>query len=378
MLALSCENKTITNQFFINGKYKGNDDTKLRLVYTDIDQNLVIDTIPLVNGGFTAKGFIQDITFAKILTLEDIPNRHSRISFFIEPGETQIELESGAFENANVSSGNTQIEYEILNKLERPIYNRIDGLILYRDSILNKQYDDKNSKVLLKRKKEISHEVQNKLDSIKSIRLNFSTENPNSLLSGFYVGLMYLRKLPIDSLMYYNKRFGENVKKSLFGKMLEQGLLEKSITSKIGDKAPSFSLKNVHNETVKLEDFKGKYILIDFWASSCVPCRKASPKLNNLYKKFHPKGVEFVGITSDSQISTWKKAIAKDKTTLWHHLRLGKESTSIGMKYNVQIIPTYILIDTNGVIIGRFNSSSDNNLNLISLEAKLESLFVDI
>ncbi|MBD0833379.1 TlpA family protein disulfide reductase, partial [Aestuariibaculum sediminum] len=117
---------------------------------------------------------------------------------------------------------------------------------------------------------------------------------------------------------------------------------------------------------LKLADFKGKYLLIDFWASWCVPCRKGNPHLISLYHKYHSKGLEILGVSDDDRAhDKWKNAVEKDGIGIWHHVLRGleyKEGTyqrinkdkDISDAYNIHSLPTKILVDPNGVIVGRY------------------------
>ncbi len=110
-------------------------------------------------------------------------------------------------------------------------------------------------------------------------------------------------------------------------------------------------------------------MLLDFWASWCVPCRKGNPHLKALYAQYKDKGIEFIGISDDdSNPAAWKKAVAKDDLP-WRHvlrgmdrnlMRAGKTSDKdISEKYGIHSLPTKILINPEGMIIGRYGSEGD-------------------
>ncbi|MBS1529232.1 MAG: TlpA family protein disulfide reductase [Bacteroidetes bacterium] len=145
--------------------------------------------------------------------------------------------------------------------------------------------------------------------------------------------------------------------------------------SSIGNNAYAFSAKDVNGNIVSLTKYRGQYVLLDFWASWCVPCRKGNPHLRYLYSKYKSDGIEFIGISSDDRTKTlkeWRSAIAADSITRWLNILstdLGSK-LDISKKYSVSYLPTQIIIDPSGVIIGRFSSDDYRDL-----DQKLETLF---
>jgi len=119
---------------------------------------------------------------------------------------------------------------------------------------------------------------------------------------------------------------------------------------KINDVAPEISLPNLEGKMVNLSELKGKVVIIDFWASWCGPCRKNNPHLVKFYKKYHPKGLEILGVSLDNNQDAWKEAVQKDKLE-WIQINDNKGwNASSANAYNVNAIPASFLIDKNGII----------------------------
>jgi peroxiredoxin len=120
---------------------------------------------------------------------------------------------------------------------------------------------------------------------------------------------------------------------------------------KIGQQAPEISLPNTKGVITNLSSFKGKVVLIDFWASWCGPCRASNPKVVQLYNKYKANGFEVFGVSIDSKKSAWVKAIAHDKLTYTQVNDSGGWNAATAATYGVEAIPSTFLIDKEGKIV---------------------------
>lgn len=119
---------------------------------------------------------------------------------------------------------------------------------------------------------------------------------------------------------------------------------------------------------VKLSDIKGKYILLDFWAAWCGPCREENPKLVELYKQYHGKGFNILGVSADDNRAAWLAAIKQDGL-LWENVSdLRGDKNKAALIYGVDAFPTNYLINQDGIIIAK-------NVRGKALEDKLKQLF---
>ena len=117
-----------------------------------------------------------------------------------------------------------------------------------------------------------------------------------------------------------------------------------------GIPASELSLPGVNGETLSLSQFKGKIVLLDFWASWCGPCRHNNPRLVKLYRKYHPKGLEIYGVSLDTDGGSWKEAIHHDKLP-WTQVNDDKGwNAPSTIVYGVNAIPASFLIDKDGII----------------------------
>ncbi len=136
----------------------------------------------------------------------------------------------------------------------------------------------------------------------------------------------------------------------------------------LGSPAPSIEAVTPFGKTVSLASFKGKYVLVDFWASWCRPCREENPNVVRIYNKYHSKGFEILGVSLDESYDVWKGAIAKDGLTWSHISELKGWESSFVKNYNISGIPCTYLISPEGNIYAK-------NLRGKELEEVLEKIY---
>ncbi|MCZ8134468.1 MAG: redoxin domain-containing protein, partial [Algoriphagus sp.] len=136
----------------------------------------------------------------------------------------------------------------------------------------------------------------------------------------------------------------------------------------VGQVAPDFELPDPNGKMVKLSDLRGKYVLIDFWAAWCKPCRQENPNVVRLYNQYKEKGFEVFGVSLDRTKEDWVKAISDDQLTWTHVSDLKYFNSAAAELYKIEAIPATYMIDPDGKIIAK-------DLRGPSLENKLAELF---
>lgn len=272
---------------------------------------------------------------------------------------------------------NIKIEIEQLHKRTEFIRDSISKLL----SECNNQFKISTNDSVTIRKlnynlKKLWNSYDGNLRDMVKINLEFAKRNPNSLLA---LKLILSRISSQEGMGFYDtyesvfNNFSTKIKETDEGKEFSERL-KNFKQSKIGSIAPEFTVKDTNGDTLSLNDFRNKkYILIDFWASWCGPCREELPYIKDLYKKCNQKGFEIISVSRDVDLTKWKSAISKEGIEIWRQISIVENDSSIEKKYFVFGIPHKVLIDRNGIIIGKWKGSGDKNKR--ELQQTLSEIF---
>lgn len=156
----------------------------------------------------------------------------------------------------------------------------------------------------------------------------------------------------IEELRRYLDQFGENVKNTKYMQFVDEKLSRYS-KCVIGVVAPEITGKDTIGNAIKLSDYRGKYVIVDFWSSGCKYCRWETPNLKKALEKYQNKNLTILGVSSDWKKDMWMKAIHEDES-YWDHLKIDKEDISgIFDSYCINGIPHIILVDPQGKILAK-------------------------
>jgi len=119
----------------------------------------------------------------------------------------------------------------------------------------------------------------------------------------------------------------------------------------LGEKLNDFQQRDTNSNMVRLSDFKGKYVLVDFWASWCGPCRKENPNLVEVYQKYHSKSFDIIGISLDDNRKSWLDAIKQDKLS-WPQLSdLKSFDNAVARQFSIHAVPSNFPLNPDGIVI---------------------------
>lgn len=377
MMAASARQST-ARPFTLTGEVSGAKEGILYFRYNGSDGKQIVDSTVLRNGNgqFRFTGKLTQPVMAHIsynIKLTGTNNLNA-ISFFIEPVDMNISMAIDAFPDALITGSSVQDEYAVLQRQWQKLDKRWQ---IVKDTL---SAINKRSNALFQETK--AWALSPYFEEYQDVTTSFIQGHPTSYITAWL--LLLERGISTDSLQKLYVGFPEPVKQSSYGKAVAADL-EKRKTGIPGAKAAVFTSTGIDGQQVSLADYRGKYVLIDFWASWCVPCRKANPHLKELYARYKNKGFEVIGVASDdSQPDAWKKAVVKDGLP-WKHVLQGMKITrtgddvtydhskSISEGYNIHSLPTHILIDPNGIIIGRYGDELGEDH--AALDKKLEEIF---
>ncbi len=338
------------------------------LSYTD-DGKKVQDSVVLQNGVFVFKGQVSSPAGAELILKHDtLPKprfaRTDYLFFYIENANISITAADSVYK-AVVKGSVTNDDDKRLKALQRPYKKSADSLVAVYNSLSPEKRKDSAFTVPAKI---IMSATQAGYDSVNRA---FIAMHPHS-----YISLITFQQLELaynfnpDTAAARFARFPADLRESATGRKLA-GIIEKGKQTNNGAVAINFVQNDTTGKPVQLADFKGQYVLLDFWASWCAPCRAENPNLLAAYKKYKDKNFTILGVSLDDEQgrSAWLNAVKKDGLPWTQVSELKGFNSKAAVLYGVSAIPSNFLIDPAGKIIAR-------NLRGEDLEKKLSELFV--
>jgi len=187
--------------------------------------------------------------------------------------------------------------------------------------------------------------------------LKFMNDNKTSLAS-FYAASS------LDSIRYESQliAYADEIKNTFKGNPTVQRFIDSKMAAKptsVGQTAPDFTIGGLDGKPIKLSDYRGKYVMLDFWASWCGPCRQENPNVVRQYAKFKPLGLNILGISLDVDKGAWQQAIDHDKLSWTHGSDLKNFEGPTERLYHIEQIPSNFIVDPQGVIVAKNVTGTD-------------------
>jgi peroxiredoxin len=350
-------------QLNIKGELSSSQNKKKVYLVHIADMQEKIDSAEVFNGKFEFNINLKQPSIAIMLLNHDGTALESKtpkdiLRFFIEPGKAILKGKD-SIATAKISGLSILKENEEFTEATKPIEDKLTAL---NKEFQNLPEEEKNQENVAKG---FQKRFLKLLEERKVILSAFIKANPQSYISLYSLNNdLATEDMNVPQVKELYNAISPFLKENTMAKVLEAKLEQAKITG-LGVDATDFEEKTLENVSVKLSSYKGKYVLVDFWASWCGPCRQENPNLVAAFNRFKNKGFEILGVSIDTNKDAWKKAIKTDNLTWVQLLDTTKEIAEL---YSISSIPQNYLIDPSGKIIAK-------NLRGDALEEKLEEIF---
>lgn len=317
------------------------DSITVSLYHTVGDNEEVIDSTIIVNGNATLSGTLTGSPERYSIKLE---GQRREIGFFLENANIDVTAHIDSLRQAMVSGSMLNDRYTSLVESQSFVRERMKPLWpAYSEA---RENNDKAKLADL----DASYEALSR--ELNDISRSFIGNNKDNILGPYQATKVYYYDDYLDQLDSMLNLFDPSLSSTEYVIDL-QSRVSKWSKLRIGMEAPGFSQADSTGTLVKLADLRGKYVLIDFWAAWCGPCRGENPNIVNAYNKYNDKGFDILGVSLDDSKEKWIKAITKDGLN-WNHVSdLKGWKNEVSQAYGIKAIPYSLLIDPEGKIIGK-------------------------
>lgn len=327
------------------------------------------DSAAIVKGKYLLKGKIEEPVMARLWVSRDtvidgktVALRREGMStlLFLEPGTIRMNHRD-SFSNVQVRGSKAQQDYAALDASLKPLNQQLEKV--YADYMESAKKKDKDAM------KRLDDQYSDLYAEKRRQYKNYVLDHPASPIAVYLINQYAGYDINADSVAPLLAKLPA-ASQSLPGAQELKRKVEIAQKTAIGKEAMDFVQNDTAGIPVRLSSFRGKYVLIDFWASWCGPCRLENPNVVKAYQKYKDKGFHIVGISLDRENDKprWMKAI-HDDGLFWTQLSdLHFWKNAVAVQYGVQAIPQNFLVDPEGKIVGK-------NLRGAALEKKLEEIF---
>ena len=343
---LSLHVTTQAQNTIVSGQLKGASGTVIRFDY-EIDGAHRTDSVTVINDGFTWKLNLKEPQLIS-MSVKGYGN-----SFFIEPGHITITKSTDPARSYVISGSQTQRDAETLGAELENINNQ-----------QNEAYSTA-AKETAEEKAALAKKIQAFREQKEAKATEFVISHPKSFYS-LYLVASRTSYADYNELKALYDKLDNSLKLTDSGKKLTHKI-ELLAKCRIGSPMIDFVQRDTSGHPVKFNSFKGKYVLIDFWASWCGPCRKENPNVLKAYNAYKEKGFTVLGISLDDKAANWKKAIRDDQMPWTQLSDLKGWKNELAINFGIESIPRNILVDPSGKIVAK-------DLRGKELEDKLKEL----
>ncbi|MFD2582425.1 redoxin domain-containing protein [Pedobacter vanadiisoli] len=323
-----------------------------------VSASKIIDSATLVDGRFSFTHELAEPEMVGLLIHHQGGNypgwKNSRdvTTFYLENGTITI-TGTDSVKNAQIKAGVVNDDNNRLDRiaLEATAQAKKEVQAKLASTTEQQRNDPKYSDIITKIYSNTFKKLTKDKDSLKKI---FISQNPNSFISLVALTEIAKNEDDITEIESLYKKLSTTLKNTQKAKAFKKSLYNKEAAA-IGKIAPDFTQNDVNDKPVHLSDFRGKYVLLDFWASWCGPCRKENPNVVVAYQKYKDKNFTVLGVSLDQpgKKDAWLAAIKADGLPWTQVSDLQSWNNAAAKLYQVSSIPQNFLIDPNGKIIAK-------------------------
>jgi peroxiredoxin len=325
---------------------------KALLLY-EVNGEAVVDSARMVNGICTFTGKIPPYPVMARLWGHHEPVGYSNghlpdeLRFYLEKGTIQIAVKD-SIKYAVVTGTKTNADYNKFRTFMMRPTNRI--MEMNKESVLATAEDRKAADY----EQKFQARYEKAVEDYKSALLQYVRQNPNSAASAEALNMWAGPSMDVALAERLYSSLSPGVHNTRAGQELLKRI-KSSRSTEIGSVAPVFTQNDTSGKAIKLTDFRGKYVLLDFWASWCGPCRAENPNYVKAYAEYKDKGFTILGVSLDQPggHDAWLAAIKKDGLTWTQVSDLKYWNNEVAKLYDIRAVPQNFLIDPTGKIIAK-------------------------